>query len=51
VLTGLRKDLGDGVLRIDNDTAALDPVAISLAEPTGGEFLAGFHLNDPAFED
>lgn len=51
VLTGLRKDLGDDVLRIDNDTAALDAVSISVAEPTGEEFLAGFHLTDPAFED
>lgn len=51
VLSGLRKELGEGVLRIDNDTAALDPELLTLAQPSGGEFLAGFQLNDPSFEE
>jgi TolB-like protein len=51
MLSGLRKDLGGGVLRIDNNAVALDPGQITVAEASGREFLAGFQLNDPAFED
>lgn len=50
VLTGLRKDLG-GALISDNDRVALVPEKIALAESNGQELLAGFHLNDPAFEE
>ncbi len=54
VLAGLRRELGEGrtsFLRIDRDSVALDPELIGLTEPNGEEFLAGFQLNDPAFED
>ena len=50
VLSGLRKELGD-VLKADNDKVALDAARIALDERRDGELLAGFHLNDPAFEE
>lgn len=54
-LTGLKKDLGAAAataLIVTNDAVALDPdkVTIGAAGP-GEELLAGFHLQDPAFED
>jgi len=51
VLSSLRKELGEDVLHIDNDRAALEQDRISVNGVSDGEFLAGFHLNDPAFED
>ncbi len=51
VLSGLRKEAGDDLLRIDRDSVALNPDAVDLAPDNGGEFLSGFHLNDPVFED
>ncbi|MFK7938381.1 MAG: hypothetical protein AB8B82_03320 [Roseovarius sp.] len=53
VLTGLRKDLRDAadVLVSDNDTVALMGDQITLHPGQGDELLAGFHLNDAAFED
>jgi TolB-like protein len=53
VLTGLRKDLGDAAqaLKADVDKVSLVPGQIAIAETQGGELLAGFHLNDPAFEE
>jgi len=54
-LVRLRKDLGEGAvtaLIVTNDTIALDPDNVTIgAASTGEELLAGFHLNDPAFED
>jgi len=55
LLVGLRKDLGpeaDAVLQVDNERIALDGerLTVAAAQP-GEEFLAGFHLHDPAFED
>ena len=50
VLSGLRKDLGEA-LRIDKDKVALNPGQIALSEAREGDLLAGFHLNDPAFEE
>lgn len=51
VLTGLRKELGEDLLRIDRDSVALNADQVELAPPNGEEFLAGFSLNDPAFEE
>ncbi|MEM7075048.1 MAG: winged helix-turn-helix domain-containing protein [Pseudomonadota bacterium] len=51
VLTGLRKDLGEELLRIDRDRVALNAGQIDLIPPDGAEFLAGFHLADPAFAE
>ncbi|MEM6311848.1 MAG: hypothetical protein AAF754_17590 [Pseudomonadota bacterium] len=51
VLTGLRKDVGDDLLIIDRDSVALNTDLVELSPPNGDEFLAGFHLADPAFED
>ena len=53
VLTGLRKDLGAAaeVLVSDNEQISLSQGQIMLNDPEGGELLAGFHLNDAAFED
>ena len=51
VLTGLRKDLGDGPLLVDADTIALNPDQIMLDPSKDGEFMAGFRLADPAFEE
>ncbi len=53
VLSGLRKKLGEAedVLRIDNDKVALDPGKLTVADSNGQDLLAGFHLNDAAFEE
>ena len=51
VLTGLRKQVGDELLHTDRDNVALNADAIELEPANGDEFLAGFHVNDPAFED
>lgn len=51
VLTGLRKTVGENLLRIDRESVALDPGFIEVAPSDGGEFLSGFHLSDPAFEE
>ena len=51
VLTGLRKQVGDELLLIDRETVGLNSDSIELVAPNGDEFLAGFHINDPAFED
>jgi TolB-like protein len=54
VLTGLRKALGEdaaSLLHIEHETVALDSERVTIPETNAEEFLAGFHLNDPAFED
>lgn len=53
VLTGLRRELGSQAkaLYADNERVALVPEQIEIARIDGAEFLSGFHLNDPAFED
>ena len=54
VLAGLRKVLGEDkadLLKADQDFITLDPDAIIVTEADGEEFMAGFHLNDPAFEN
>ena len=51
VLTGLRKEVGQDLLRIDRDSVALNADQVDLAPPNGDEFLAGFSVNDPAFEE
>lgn len=51
VLTGLRKEVGEDLLRIDRDSVALTADRVEVAPPNGEDFLAGFHLTDPAFED
>jgi TolB-like protein len=52
VLAGLRKELGDAtsVLHTNNESVALDPGLIEVTPSDGQELLAGFHLNDAAFE-
>jgi TolB-like protein/Flp pilus assembly protein TadD len=55
VLTRLRKELGEeamAALNTTDDTVSLDPGNVTLASNIAGEeFLAGFHLHDPAFEE
>lgn len=51
VLSSLRKELGTTALVIDNARVALNTDAIAIEEATDGEFLSGFQLKDPAFED
>ena len=54
VLSGLRKELGDGVddlLSITADDLALNPENVTVSDANGEEFMAGFHINDPAFDD
>ena len=55
VLTGLRKDLGEQAMKalsITDDSVWLDPDKVTLAAANAGdELLAGFHLQDPAFEE
>lgn len=54
ILTGLRKELGENgeqILSIDRETVALEPSRITVAQANGEEFLAGFRLSDPAFEE
>lgn len=53
-LTGLRRDLGAegaGLLRIEEDSIALDPRKVSVEAANGEPFLAGLSIRDPAFED
>ncbi|MCV2867480.1 winged helix-turn-helix domain-containing protein [Defluviimonas sp. WL0002] len=53
-LSTLRKELGEhgaAILRIDADSVALEAARVAV-DPNGGEdFLAGLHVNDPAFDD
>lgn len=51
VLTGLRKELGGDLLKIDRNSVTLDANIVELLPAGGEEFLSGFHLNDPAFAD
>ena len=54
-LRGLRQDLGEElsqVLRVTNDGLALNPDRVSVVNASSGEeFLEGFHVNDPAFDE
>lgn len=51
VLTRLRKEVGEDLLHIDRDSVTLNAKQVELNPKNGEEFLAGFSLNDPAFED
>ena len=51
VLTGLRKAAGPDLLRIERDSVALNTDQVEVSQENGAEFLVGFHLNDPAFEE
>ncbi len=51
VLTGLRRQVGEEVLKVERDSLALDADLVQLLPASDEEFLSGFHLNDPAFED
>ncbi|WP_375254943.1 hypothetical protein [Yoonia sp.] len=51
VLTGLRRQVGKDVLRIDRESVALNADIVTLIPANGEEFLSGFHVNDPAFTD
>ena len=51
VLTGVRKDVGEDLLQIDRDSVALNADRVEITPSNGDEFLAGFHLTDPAFEE
>ncbi|MDU8946351.1 tetratricopeptide repeat protein [Ovoidimarina sediminis] len=51
VLTGLRKEVCEDFLLIDRDSVTLDLEMVELAPPNGEEFLSGFNIRDPAFED
>lgn len=51
VLTSLRKELGADALLIDPARVALNPKRIEVLPPDEREFLSGFQLKDPAFED
>ncbi|MEM6480813.1 MAG: hypothetical protein AAF681_03130 [Pseudomonadota bacterium] len=51
VLSGLRKDLGPQALVIDPARVALNSHEIDIAPLDEREFLSGFQLKDPAFED
>ncbi len=53
VLSGLRKELNAeaaDALQISDEAISLDPAHV-IVEAGEDEFLAGFHLHDPAFED
>ena len=51
VLAGLRRKVGEELLRIDRDSLVLDADIFELTPANGQEFLSGFHLTDPAFEE
>jgi adenylate cyclase len=55
VLSGIRKELGAdalAALRITDESVLLDPDHVAVEDgKAGDELLAGFHLNDPAFEE
>lgn len=51
ILTALRKELGAETLQIDAARVALDPEKIHVAPLDEREFLSGFQLKDPAFEE
>jgi TolB-like protein len=53
-LFGLRKELRErdaAILQVLPDSVALDPGRVIVEQADGEEFLAGLHLNDPAFDD
>ena len=51
VLSGLRRETGEDVLRIDRETVALNMDMVSLTPPNGEEFLLGLQAKGPALED
>ncbi|MEM6376105.1 MAG: hypothetical protein AAF686_07670, partial [Pseudomonadota bacterium] len=51
VLSAMRRDLGPHALMIDPARVTLNADEIAIAPLDAREFLSGFQLKDPAFED